>query len=129
MNRVVIDTNVLVSALLSPYGNPAKIFDLAMNGSLIICYDSRIISEYREVLKRPRFGFEEKAANRIIDFIIRSGLSIVPEPVINNFEDEDDKKFYEVAKSANAYLVTGNAKHFPNEPLIVTPAKFLKISF
>ncbi len=129
MTRVVIDTNVLVSALLSPYGNPARVIDLIMNGLSTVCYDSRILSEYREVLQRPKFGFENNAGKQIIDFICRKGLSIVPEPVMTVFEDEDDKTFYEVAKTANAFLVTGNIKHFPEESLVVTPTVFLKTCF
>lgn len=125
MIKVVIDTNILVSALLSPSGSPAKVFDFVLNSSVIMCYDSRIIAEYQDVLMRPKFSFDKKAIRQIIDFIVYSGISIVPIPVLDIFEDEDDKKFYEVAKIAEAYLVTGNAKHFPNEPRIITPQEFL----
>jgi len=125
--RVVIDTNILVSALLTPAGNPAKILDHALNGTVVLCYDSRVISEYQEVLQRPKFGFDKKAVKLIVEFVIHSGISLVPTPIFINFDDEDDKKFYEVAKSVNAYLVTGNIKHFPKERLVVTPQEFLNI--
>ncbi|MHB8126887.1 MAG: putative toxin-antitoxin system toxin component, PIN family [Desulfitobacteriaceae bacterium] len=127
MIKAVLDTNILVSALLSPFGSPSKVFDHVLNGNVIMCYDSRIIAEYQEVLLRPKFDFNKKAVRQVIDFIVHSGISIVPAPISEAFEDEDDNKFYEVAKSAKAYLVTGNAKHFPKEPLVVTTQEVLSI--
>lgn len=127
MLKAVIDTNVLVFALLSPSGSPARVFDHALNGNVIICYDSRIIAEYQEVLQRAKFGFDKRAVNQIVDFIIHSGASIVPEPMPEAFEDESDKVFYEVAKTAKGYLVTGNAKHFPKDPIVVGPQEFLSV--
>jgi uncharacterized protein len=125
MLKAVIDTNILVSALLSPSGSPAKVLDYVLNGNVVICYDSRIIAEYREVLLRPKFGFDNKAVGQVINFIIYSGISIVPIPIQEKFEDESDKVFYEVAKSTKAYLVTGNIRHFPKEPLVIGPQEFL----
>lgn len=125
MIKAVIDTNVLVSALLSPNGCPAAIFDHVLNGSIVMCYDSRIISEYQEVLLRPKFGFDKKAVKHVINFIIDSGLSIVPAPIREIFRDEDDRPFYEVAVSAGAYLVTGNVKHFPRDLVVIAPQEFL----
>lgn len=127
MIKVVIDTNILVSALLSPAGSPAKVFDHVLNGNVVMCYDSRIIAEYKEVLMRPKFYFDKKAVRQVINFIVHSGISIVPLPILDSFEDEDDKKFYEIAKTTTAYLVTGNAKHFPNESGIMGPHEFLSI--
>lgn len=127
MIKVVIDTNILVSALLTPSGNPAKVLDYILNGTVKICYDSRIVAEYHDVLLRAKFGFDKKSVGQVIDFILHSGVSVVPKPLSAVFEDEEDIKFYEVAESAKAYLVTGNIKHFPNEPIIVTPQEFLSI--
>lgn len=127
MLKAVIETNVLVSALLSPSGNPAKILEHVLNCNIILCYDSRIIAEYQEVLLRPKFGFDKRAVRQVIYYIVNSGISIVPEPILETFEDEDDKVFYEAAKSAKAYLVTGNVKHFPNDPLIISPQDFLNV--
>ncbi len=127
MMKAVIDTNILVSALLSPSGSPAKVIDHMLNGNVIMCYDSRIIVEYQEVLLRPKFGFEKKAVRQLIDFIVHSGISVVPIPILDAFEDEDDKMFYEVAKTTKAYLVTGNAKHFPGESIVIAPQEFLSI--
>ena len=127
MIKAVIDTNILVSALLSPSGSPAKVLDHVLNGNVVMCYDSRMIAEYQEVLLRPKFGFEKKAVRQVIDFIVHSGISIVPVPIVDAFEDEDDKMFYEVAKTAKAYLVTGNAKHFPKEPMVIALQEFLSV--
>ncbi|HHY24791.1 MAG TPA: putative toxin-antitoxin system toxin component, PIN family [Clostridiaceae bacterium] len=127
MIKAVIDTNILVSALLSPSGSPAKVLDHVLNGNVVMCYDSRMIAEYQEVLLRPKFGFDKKAVSQVIKFVIRSGISIVPVPILNPFEDEDDKMFYEVAKTAQAYLITGNAKHFPKDSVIIAPHEFLNV--
>jgi len=126
--KAVLDTNILVSALLTPNGNPARILDYVLNGTVVMCYDSRLIAEYLEVLLQPKFAFNQKAINQVIDFILHSGVSVVPEPSTIYFEDHDDKKFYEVAKSVQAFIITGNIKHFPAEPMIVTPAEFLNIA-
>jgi len=127
MIKAVIDTNILVSALLSPSGSPARVLDQVLNGNVTMCYDSRMIAEYQEVLMRTKFGFDKKADRQVIDFIFHSGISIVPVPMLDAFGDEDDKMFYEVAKTAKAYLVTGNSKHFPKEPMIITPQEFLSV--
>ncbi len=127
MLKAVIDTNILVSALLSPSGSPAKVLDHVLNGNIILCYDSRMVAEYQDVLLRPKFGFDKRAVKQVVDFIVHSGISIVPVPILEAFEDEDDKAFYEVARTAKAYLVTGNAKHFPKEPMVITPQELLSI--
>jgi uncharacterized protein len=126
MIKAVIDTNALVAALLSPAGSPAQILDHIINGNVLICYDSSIIEEYHAALLRPKFGFESKAIRHIIDYTTRSGISIVPVPLpVVIFADDGDKKFYEVARTAEAYLVTGNIKHFTKEPFIKSPREFL----
>jgi putative PIN family toxin of toxin-antitoxin system len=127
MISVVIDTNILVSALLSPFGSPAKILDHVLNGNAVMCYDSRILIEYEEVLVRPKFMFDKNSVRKLLDFIVYTGVSIIPVPLPYSFVAEDDKMFYEVAKSANAYLVTGNAKHFPNDPLVISPQEFVSL--
>jgi uncharacterized protein len=127
MIKAVIDNNILVSALLSPSGNPAKVLDYVLNGNVVLCYDSRMIAEYQDVLLRPKFGFDKKMVKQVIDFIVHSGISIVPVPIVDTFEDEDDKVFYEVAMATKAYLVTGNAKHFPKVPIVIAPQEFLSV--
>ena len=125
--KVVIDTNILVSALLSPYGAPAQVFDHVLNGSVVMCFDSRIIAEYQDVLSRPKFMFNQRAVSLIIDFIVQTGISYVPEPMDVDFHDPDDKVFYEVAVQVEGYLVTGNTRHYPVQPIVATAGEFLEI--
>ena len=123
----VIDTNILVSALWSRNGTPAKVLSLLLNGRVIPCMDSRIMSEYRTVLGRPKFGFSQSGINTLLGWFDDYGLSVVPEPMDCPFADEADKKFYEVAKHCGAVLVTENLKHFPQDPQIVSAAAFLEM--
>ncbi len=126
--EIVLDTNVLVSALITPKGLPAKILNLVLNGKLTILYDNRIIGEYREVLSRKKFNFSFEMIEPLIDFIKYEGEFIASEPLRAHFADEDDKMFLEVALSGNAeYLITGNTKHFPPENFIVTPKIFIEM--
>ena len=121
----VIDTNVLVSAFWSRNGAPAKILALIQNGRLTPCYDHRILTEYREVLLRSRFGFVEWEVAGILAQIENDGMSVIPCPLEVPFADEDDRKFYEVAKHCNAALITGNLKHFPKDELVQSVLGFL----
>jgi putative PIN family toxin of toxin-antitoxin system len=124
--KVVVDTNVIVSALLSANGPPAKILSLILNEKLKLLYDNRILFEYIEVLSRKEFGFNNETINDLIDFFKHEGEYINASHSNEVFYDETDKKFYEVHKSGGAqYLITGNKKHFPGEDTIVTPADFL----
>lgn len=122
----VIDTNILVSALWSRDGNPAKIVALALNGDIQICHTEAILTEYREVLCRPRFGFSENEVGTLLDYLAKSGISVTPKPLPIELPDEDDRVFYETAKFCGAVLITGNLKHFPKEPDIVSATEFLK---
>jgi len=128
MLKVVLDTNVLVSALLSLKGAPAQILAMAMSGQATVCYDSRILLEYKNVLLRDKFPFESRDVLTLLDNIFQTGMAIIPKASDVVFLDEADKKFYEVAKEVGAYLITGNMKHFPDDPYIVTPANFLIIA-
>ena len=125
--KVVVDTNVIVSALINSNGTPAKILALILNGKVTILFDNRIIFEYKEVLSRKEFGFNAETVNDLIDFFKHEGEFINAEHEKIKFHDETDKKFYEVYKSEKAsFLITGNTKHFPKERGIVTPGEFLK---
>ena len=124
--NVVLDTNVLVSGIINPEGIPAKIQNLVLNGKITLLYDNRIIQEYTDVLSRRKFGFSLELILPLIDFIQNDGVFITAEPIMQPFLDEDDKKFYEVAITGNAnYLITGNTKHFPKKPIVITPTGFL----
>ena len=124
--QVVIDTNVLVSAMLSPNGTPAKVLSLALHGKIKVLYDNRIIFEYIDVLSRKEFGFSKEIINDMIDYFRRDGEYVNPEPIKLDFTDEKDRKFYEVYKSGEAkYLITGNIRHFPKEDAVVLPKEFI----
>lgn len=124
--KVVVDTNVLVSALLNPNGVPAKILNLILNQRLIVLYDSRILHEYDAVLRRPKFAFEKAWVDNLLDYVKYSGEFVIADSIGDPFTDEDDRKFLEVARSGEAlYLITGNLFHFPEEKQIVSPRIFL----
>ena len=116
--RIVLDTNILVSALLSPDGKPAQIFNRFLRGEFTLCYDGRILREYEQVLYRAKFHFEPEKVKAILDYIRLVGLEVDAPQSDVVFVDEFDKKFYEVAKFASAVLITGNLKHFPEDPIV-----------
>lgn len=125
--RIVMDTNVLVSALLSPNGSPARVLALVMDGKVELCVDVRIFAEYEEVLNRSRFKFRRESIDKVLLFIKHETQWLMPTPVDIEMPDADDIPFYETALFADAYrLVTGNKVHFPDEDWIVLPAKFLE---
>ena len=125
--NVVLDTNVIVSALWSPGRNCTEILNDVFSRNLVVCYDHRIIDEYEKVLKYPKLNFKEWEVQAVLDPIIKSGISVVPDPVTDvPFDrDEADRKFYEVAKYCNAKLITGNLKHYPMDPDIMLMADFI----
>jgi uncharacterized protein len=123
---VVLDTNVLVSALINPAGVPAMILSLLLNGKLTVLYDNRILGEYREVLSRHKFHFKSGLILHLLDYIRHEGEFIAVEPMRVASVSEDDRMFYEVAKTGKAqFLVTGNKKHFPNEAIVKMPKEFV----
>lgn len=127
----VLDTNVLVSALLVRKSFPARILDEAVDGRIVPLYDDEILAEYKDVLCRDKFPFREQEVRAIIDAICERGVCVEPEQVDVLLPDPDDVVFYEVVmekrKEGEAYLVTGNQKHFPREPFIVTPKEMVEI--
>jgi putative PIN family toxin of toxin-antitoxin system len=111
--RVVIDSNVVVSAMLSPHAPPAQVIRLALQGDLGLLHDGRILAEYREVLSRPKFGFDTGDARAILEGIEWIGESVFARPLSVELPDPDDLPFLEVATAAQAdALVTGNARHY-----------------
>ena len=123
----VLDTNILVSSLLAP-GPPAVIVDLIADGRLIPVYNDLILQEYRDVLSRRKFAFSATQIIRLIDNITKAGIAFKRQPPSKmKMLDDEDRVFYDTAAQAKAYLVTGNTKHFPGQPFIVTPAQFLLI--
>ena len=125
--NVVIDTNILVSGLYSRNGAPAKVLSLMFNGLLVPCYDFRILDEYQELLFRDKFHFSKSHVKTLLEWIQPQGRSLVAPPLGMAFVDEDDKKFYELAKGFGIYLVAGNKKHYPEDDLVVSVNEFLEI--
>lgn len=114
MMIAVMDTNVLVSGLLSPHSESARLVRLVAQGSIGLAFDHRILSEYREVLVRPKFPFHPDRIDAFLTEIEEEGLKIEPEPIASKLPDPDDLPFLEVAVSARVdCIVTGNKKHFP----------------
>lgn len=127
---VVLDTNVLVSALLSPFQAPARVVDLVLSGEVDVVVDDRILAEYREVLARPKFGFEERAVSDLLDYFEQAGIAVQAMPLAVSLPDPDDRMFVEVAASAVATLVTGNLRHYPSDAchgvVVLSPGVFLE---
>jgi putative PIN family toxin of toxin-antitoxin system len=110
----VLDTNILVSALLSKQGPPARLWDALGDGRYLLAYDPRILHEYQEVLSRPRFGFTGAEVADLFGVIGRFGEIVIPAAALPPLPDPDDTPFLEVAASTpDKVLVTGNGKHYP----------------
>ncbi len=111
--RVVVDSNVVVSALLSPHGPPAQVLRLVLQGDLCLLFDVRVLAEYREVLARPRFGFDPDDIRAVLDGLEAGGEAVMTRPLTVRLPDPDDLPFLEVAVAGRTdALVTGNPRHF-----------------
>ena len=123
--KVVLDTNILVSALWSPGRKASLVVKNVILGNLTACYDERIADEYERVLRYPKLGFSEEEVRDLLSPIFRQGLIVRAHAYPNViFQDESDKKFYETAKTCGAVLVSGNLKHFPDDPMILSLSDF-----
>jgi len=126
---VVLDTNVLVSALLSPFGTPARVLDLILVGDVQLAYSDQLLTEYGEVLARPKFGSEPRYVTYLLDYLTVSGRHVVPRPLALSLPDADDLPFLEAAAETGVVLITGNRRHLPADACgrveVVTPAEFL----
>ena len=129
----VIDTNVLVSAMLKWNSVPGNVMELVFDGPIIPVYNTEILKEYREVLSRPKFHLTKEIVDDVLENLEHRGISVEAETLDIVLPDPKDRVFYEVVleerKTEEAYLVTGNIKHFPVETFIVTPRKMLDIVF
>ena len=127
----VLDTNVLVSAMFTgnPSSNPRQILDLVFEGIITPLFNKEIIEEYTEVLSRDKFPFKPDDVSFVLDALKSIGIDPGRTSVDNTeFPDPKAIVFYEVALSKEgSFLVTGNTKHFPKEPIVVTPAEMLEI--
>ena len=128
----VIDTNVIVSALLKWNSVPGVVLQAVFNGFVVPVYNDEILNEYRYVLNRPKFGFSSELISETISQIESLGvMENALETVAEAMPDPKDIVFYSIAlshgKTAETHLVTGNVKHFPANPIVVTPRQMLDI--
>ena len=130
MIHAVIDTNVLVSAMITknPEAATAKVVRLLLEQDFVPLYDADIIAEYKDVLHRPKFPILKETADALISFIVENGVEASRINYAESMPDEDDRVFYEVSLSQeDSFLVTGNLKHYPASPRVITPAAFLSL--
>lgn len=129
--KIVLDTNVLVAGLLSPFGPCGDIVRMVSSGELVVCLDARILSEYHEVLRRSKFRFEQDKVVALMDYIEYRGQIVASSPLSHSLPDPDDEPFLEIALTGGAeYLITGNHAHYPHDlckgASVLSPADFLK---
>jgi len=128
--NIVLDTNVLVAGLLSPFGPCGEIVRMVSSGELTLSFDARILTEYEEVLARPKFKFEKDKVAALLDHVKHRGLTVASSPLSKSLPDPDDEPFLEVAIAGNVVcLVTGNQVHFPSDRCqtitVHSPSEFL----
>ncbi len=132
MIYAVIDTNVFLSAMITnnKESPTVKVLEAVMKKDIIVLYHSAIIEEYNDVFHRVKFSVDETVIQDLFNVITTFGLEIFPKPTGEILIDKDDLIFYEVAmekRDDDAYLVTGNQKHYPIRDFIVTPTEMMKI--
>ena len=127
----VIDTNVLVSAMLKWNSVPGHIIELVFDDLIVPVLNREIVEEYKEVLSRSKFHLSNDIVEDIIASLAETGIFVEGETLDIDFIDEKDRMFFEVVmeerKKEDAYLVTGNIRHFPVQPFVVTPRQMLDI--
>ncbi len=128
--NIVLDTNVLVAGLLSPFGPCGEIVRMISSGELTLALDARILTEYWEVLARPKFRFDQDKVAAILDLIEHYGVNVAASPLARPLPDSDDEPFLAVAIAARAAcLITGNHAHFPPDlwqgAKVLSPSDFL----
>jgi len=131
MIRLVLDTNVVVSAALSSSGPPFRIIELANQQLVQLWISAATFVEYEEVLSRPKIGVPPGRAKILLAELMRTSEFITPAKTVSISSDPDDNMFLECAEAAKAhYLVTGNIRHFPERwkyTKIVTPRQFVDL--
>ncbi|MBO5597587.1 MAG: putative toxin-antitoxin system toxin component, PIN family [Oribacterium sp.] len=127
----VIDTNVLVSAMLKWSSVPGNIIEFAFSGVIIPVLNERIVSEYREVLLREKFHLTKEIVDDVIQALEDQGEYIDTDNMDYELLDPKDVVFYAIVmekrKEEDTYLVTGNIKHFPPVSYVVTPKEMLDV--
>ena len=129
--RLVIDTNIVVSAALKPDGLQRTVLLLAITKSARLYVSHDVLAEYREVLTRPELKIRKGPRQQLLQLIKAHAYSVKPARPLQVTADPDDNKFLECADAARAdYLVTGNARHFPKfwkKTKVITSREFIGV--
>lgn len=130
--NVIIDTNVIVSSLITQNADAATamVLNLFYNSKITLFYSNKIFEEYVDVLNREKFHFDKTLISLILEFIKQNGILFNPKSINTKLPDIKDKPFYEIVmddRIKNSKLITGNLKHYPINSKIVTPSEFIKI--
>lgn len=125
--RWLLDTNVVVSALLKPLSVPARLLDLALSGHIEVVVSNELLAENREVLLRPKFRFSEGDVDAVLELMRSRAISVVPVPQPVTTPDPKDQFVIDLAATSGAVVVTDNTRHFEGFPRVVTPAEALSL--
>jgi uncharacterized protein len=129
--RLVIDTNIVVSAALKPDGLQRTVLLLAITKPARLYVTDAILEEYREVLARPELKIRKGVRQQLLQLIRSHSQRVKPSRPIQMTSDPDDNRFLECADAARAdYLVTGNQRHFPKfwkKTKVITSREFISI--
>lgn len=127
----VIDTNVIVSSMLKTNSIPGTIIKYVESNVIVPLISEEIINEYVEVLTRNKFDIAKDKVMEMIAIIKKKSITLKREQTLEDFIDKDDIVFFEIVMSArqrmDAYLVTGNMKHYPIRSYVVTPREMIEI--
>ena len=134
MPKVILDTNVIISAFLKAESNPALILALGLEGSLTVCLSKKIWQEYQGVLRRKKFrGLDQESIEKLLSVLKEQAIWVLPRISVNILSrDPADNKFLECALESQAdYLITGNTRHFPLKKFhgtqIINPRDFIDL--
>lgn len=127
----VVDTNVIVSAMLKSNSTPTAVLREVLTGNISLLANEEIFDEYTEVLSRKKFGFDPDTVILLMNELKKQAIYVDKKPIDEYLPDPDDAVFYEIVmearKDVDAYLVTGNLKHFPEKAFVVTPKEMMDI--
>ena len=130
MVYAVIDTNIIVSSFITknPSSSTRRVINSMLSGKIKPLYNDEILDEYFDVLNRSKFHLSENRINELLNFFKENGIDTSRFPYDGDMPDEDDRVFYEVSLSEeDSFLVTGNLKHFPKTPKVITAAQMMEI--
>jgi len=128
--KLVLDTNIVVSAFINPHGIPSRIMGIVLSRKAELIYNAAILSEYESVMLRPKFSnkINTESIQKFINLIRIIGTSFNPPGSKIKLPDESDRIFYDTAKQSGSILVSGNLKHFPKERFILSPSELLALN-